>query len=289
MTQTTQATQATQTAGTAETQYANIDSKKIAYRKFGNGTPIILANRFRGTLDTWDPLFLDLLAENNTVVTFDYSGIGYSEGDLPLNLHEVAKEVILIADHLNLEKFIVGGWSYGGLIAQYATFLYPQRVLGAIVIGSNPMGKKEIPLSPLFLEKALKPDYDLEDIITLFYEPNSEKSRLAAQESAIRIAQRLDQSKVPSTPEKFQRYFAASTQLEEDRDNFRDAYRTLQVPVLVISGDHDISFAVENWFPLLQKAPSVQHIIFPNAGHAMHFQYPELTTAYINTFINSIN
>lgn len=273
---------------TTETQYANIDNKKIGYRKFGNGTPIILANRFRGTLDTWDPLFLDLLAETNTVITFDYSGIGYSEGELPLNLHEVAAEVIKIADYLNIDKFNVGGWSYGGLIAQYTTFLYPKRVLSTIVIGSNPMGKNEIALSPLFLEKALKPDYDLEDIVVLFFEPKSEKSRIAAQASSERIAQRIDQSKVPATPEIFQRYFAPTDQLAEDKDNFREAYKTLQTPVLVISGDNDISFAVENWFPLLQKAPTLQHIIFPNTGHAPHYQYPELATGYIKTFLNNI-
>lgn len=279
----------TTNAVTTETQYATIDNKQIAYRKIGAGTHIILANRFRGTLDTWDPLFLDLLAEKNTVVTFDYSGIGYSQGELPLILHEVAAEVVKMADYLNFDKFIAGGWSYGGLIAQYTTFLYPARVIGAIVIGSNPIGENKISLSPLFLEKALKPDYDLEDIITLFYEPTSEKSRIAAQASAVRIAQRLDQSKVPATPEIFQRYFAVTNQLAEDKDNFREAYKTLQTPVLVISGDNDISFAVENWFPLLKNAPTLQHIIFPATGHAPHFQYPELTTAYINAFTDSIN
>lgn len=277
----------TNNALTVETQYANIDNKKIAYRKFGNGTPIILANRFRGTLDTWDPLFLDLLAQNNTVVTFDYSGIGYSEGELPMDLHEVAAEVIKIADYLNIDKFIVGGWSYGGLIAQYTTFLYPARVLSTIVIGSNPMGKNEVPLSPLFLEKALIPDYDFEDIVVLFFEPKSEKSKIAAQASSERIAQRLDQSKVPATPEIFQRYFAVTDQLEKDKDNFREAYKTLATPVLVISGDNDISFAVENWFPLLQNAPTTQHIIFPNTGHAPHYQYPELATQYINVFLKN--
>ena len=272
---------------TTETQYANIDNKKIAYRKLGNGTPIILANRFRGTLDTWDPLFLDLLAETNTVITFDYSGIGYSEGALPLDLKEVATEVIKIADYLNIDKFNVGGWSYGGLIAQYTTFLNPTRILSAIIIGSNPMGKNETPLSPLFLEKALKPDYDLEDIVTLFFEPKSEKSRISAQASSERIAKRIDQSKVPATQELFQRYFASTQQLAEDVDNFRGAYKTLEIPVLVISGDNDISFAVENWFPLLQSAPSLQHIIMPNTGHAPHYQYPELTTDYIKSFIKN--
>ena len=279
----------TNKASTTATLYATIDNKQIAYRKIGNGIPIILANRFRGTIDTWDPLFLDLLAETNTVVTFDYTGIGYSEGELPMNLHDVAAEVVKMADYLNYDKFIVGGWSYGGLISQYTTFLFPTRVLGTIVIGSNPMGKSEVPLSPIFLEKALKPDYDLEDIITLFYEPTSEKSRIAAQESAVRIAQRLDQSKVPATPEIFHRYFAITGQLAEDADNFREAYKTLQTPVLVISADNDISFAVENWFPLLKNAPTLQHIILHGTGHAPHFQYPELTTAYIKVFLSSIN
>lgn len=275
---------------TTETNFAIIDNKKIAYRKIGNGTPIILANRFRGTLDTWDPLFLDLLAETNTVITFDYSGIGYSEGELPLDLHEVAAEVTKMADYLNFDKYFVGGWSYGGLIAQYATFLYPTRVLGTIVIGSNPMGKNDVPLSPLFLEKALQPTYTPEDIITLFFEPTSEKSSAAGIASLQRIAQRYNESKVPVKPEILQRYFAATPQLTEDKDNFRAAYKTLQTPVLVISGDNDISFAVENWFPLLKKAPTLQHIIFHAAGHAPHYQYPELATSYIKTFIkNTIN
>lgn len=278
----------TNNALTTETLYATINNKQIAFRKIGSGTPIILANRFRGTLDTWDPLFLDLLAEKNTVVTFDYSGIGYSEGELPLDLHLVAAEVAKIADHLNYDKFFVGGWSYGGLIAQYTTFLYPTRVLGAIVIGSNPMGKSEVALSPLFLEKALQPTYTPEDIITLFFEPTSEKSAAAGIASLQRIAQRYDESKVPVEIETLHRYFAPTEQLANDADNFREAYKTLQTPVLAISGDNDISFAVENWFPLLKNAPTLQHIIFPAAGHAPHYQYPELATAYIKLFIDSI-
>lgn len=277
----------TNNALTTATQYTVIDNKQIAYRKIGSGTPLILANRFRGTLDTWDPLFLDLLAEKNTVVTFDYSGVGYSEGELPLDLHQVAAEVTKVADSLNFDKYFVGGWSYGGLVAQYATFLYPSRVLGTLIIGSNPVGKNEIQLSPLFLERVLKPVHDFEDMVILNYEPKSEVSRAAAQASAIRISQRFDLSKIPATQELFQRFFAPTQQVAEDNDNFREAYKTLKTPVLVISGDNDISFAVENWFPLLRNAPTLQHIIMPNTGHAPHHQYPALTTTYINGFINN--
>lgn len=269
-----------------ETQYAVIDHQKIAYRKIGKGSPIIVANRFRGTLDTWDPLFLELLAKNNTVITFDYAGIGYSTGELPLDIKEVAAEIIKLADYLKIDKFNVMGWSYGGWVAQYATFLNPHRILKTVIIGSNAMGKNEVPIQPTFFERALKPKNDFEDAVVLFFEPNSALSRAAAQASMGRIMQHIDESKVPSTQEVFQRYFASNTAIAEDSENYRAAYATLKTPVLVLSGDNDISFATENWVPLMKSAPTLQHIILPATGHAPHFQYPELSTSYIHTFLN---
>ncbi len=273
---------------TAKTQFALVDNHKIAYRKFGKGTPMFIANRFRGTLDTWDPLFLDLLAEKNTVIIFDYSGIGYSEGNLPLDLKEVAAETAKLADYLKIDKFNVMGWSYGGLVAQYVTFLHPTRVLKTVVIGSNPPGKSETPLQPAFLAIALKPTYTFEEALTTFFEPSSEKSRAAGKASFERISKRLDISKVPATQAIFQRYFAAQGNLIADKENFRGAYSTLKTPVLVISGDHDISFALENWYPLIRKSPTTQIIVLPDSDHAPQFQYPELATQYINVFLKNL-
>lgn len=46
-------------AAAARTLYVTVGNDRIAYRRIGRGPMIILANRLRGTLDTWDPLFLD--------------------------------------------------------------------------------------------------------------------------------------------------------------------------------------------------------------------------------------
>lgn len=273
------------TALTAETHFAEINHHKIAYRTFGKGTPLFFINRFRGVMDTWDPLFLDALGEKNTVILFDYPGIGSSEGELPLDILEVAKTVPALADHLGIDKFNVLGWSYGGLITQTVMFQNPERVMKTVLIGTNPPGQNEIAIEPVFFEHALKPENNLEDENYLFFEPASEKSRQAAKESHDRIAQRLERDLIPSTPDVFQRYFAGSGMFREDKLNFREAYKTLERPVLIISGDHDISFATENWFPLLKNAPTMQHIILGDAGHAPQHQYPKLSAAYVNLFL----
>lgn len=273
------------TALNAETKFAEIKNNKIAYRQFGNGAPLFFVNRFRGIMDTWDPLFLDSLAEKNTVILFDYPGIGSSEGELPLDVIEVANTVPALADHLGIDKFNVLGWSYGGLVAQAVTFQNQERVLKTVLVGTNPPGENAIPIEQVFFDHALKPINDLEDEYYLFFEPASEKSRQAAQESHDRIGQRLERSLIPSKMEVLQRYIAGSATMKEDKLNFREGYKTLKSPVLVISGDHDISFATENWFPLLRNAPTMQHIILNDAGHGPQHQYPELTAGYINLFL----
>ncbi len=269
------------------TRFKNINNRNMAYRLFGKGLPILIYNRFRGILDTWDPLFLDTLAMSYQIVLFDYPGIGDSEGELSTNIVEVAQDGILLMTELGFETFHVAGWSYGGLVAQAALFTNKTRVQKAVLIGTNPPGINETPFEKAFFEHALQPTNSLEDEIVIFFEPESKASRAAAKASYDRISKRLDRNKIPVSQEVFQRYFAGSADLKKDALNFREQYKSLNNPVLVISSDHDASFAVQNWFPLLRNAPSMQHLIVNDTGHGLQHQHPKLIAGYIHLFLQS--
>lgn len=271
----------------SQTEFADVSGRKIAYRSIGSGEPIILVNRFRGTLDTWDPLFLDLLSEKHQVITFDYTGIGHSTGTLPTDIKEVAKDVKDLADYLKIKKTILIGWSYGGLVTQVATLQYSDLVTQTVLLGTGPPGKRVVPLEQAFLDAALKPINSFEDEIVLFFEPLSEESKKAAKASHDRIAQRIDVSKIPSTMDVFQLYFAGGEGLSEDKDDFRGKLKTTKTPILVISGDHDISFAVENWYPLTRELPTTQFIVLPQTGHAPQHQNVPLVVNYIESFLEN--
>lgn len=276
-----------QTALTSKTQFAEVSGRKLAYRSIGKGDPIILVNRFRGTLDTWDPLFLDKLAENFRVITFDYTGIASSTGTLPTDVTVVAHDIKDLADYLKLKSIIVLGWSYGGTVAQVAAMQYPQLITQAVLIGTGPPGENDKPLEKAFLDRALKPINDLDDEMVLFFEPESEVSVKAGKLSHDRIAKRLDVSKIPATQEVFNLYFKGGMGYREDKADFRGQLKTTKTPILVISGDHDISFAVENWYALVRQLPTTQIIVFPHSGHAPQHQFPELSAKYITDFIKS--
>jgi pimeloyl-ACP methyl ester carboxylesterase len=46
-------------------------------------------------------------------------------------------------------------------------------------------------------------------------------------------------------------------------------------PILILSGDHDISFPVEDWCELSRELPTVQHVVFSRSGHGPQHQFPE--------------
>jgi pimeloyl-ACP methyl ester carboxylesterase len=275
------------TALTSKTEFAEVSGRKIAYRSIGTGEPIILVNRFRGTLDTWDPLFLDQLAEKYNVITFDYSGIGYSTGTLPTDISDVAKDVKDLAYFLKIKKTIVIGWSYGGLVAQVATLNYSDLISQTVLLGTGPPGERVVPLEQAFLDAALKPINSFDDEIVLFFEPTSEASKTQAKASHDRIAKRLDVSKIPSTMDVFQLYFKGSAGLTEDKENFKGKLEATKTPLLIISGDHDISFAVENWYPLTRKLHTAQLIVLPETGHAPQHQHVTLVVNYIDNFLKN--
>jgi pimeloyl-ACP methyl ester carboxylesterase len=269
----------------ARTQFATGSGRKIAYRSIGQGTPVILCNRLRGILDSWDPAFLDELAKSYRVIIFDYSGIGSSEGSLPVKIAEVAEDVNFLASRLKLDKFVLGGWSYGGLVAQtYATH-YPQKVSHLILLGTNPPGQNQHPLEQVFLDATMREFNDLADETVLFFEPASEFSREAAKRYFERINERTVDKDPPVPKEKWNNYFAGAKDYAADEYGSRAKLATINVPILVISGDHDPACPIENWYALSRKIPNLQMIMLGKTGHGPQNQYPELVVRYIGDFL----
>lgn len=58
---------------------------RIALRADGpeGGVPLVLFQRFRGTMDDWDPAFLAAIAADRRVIRFDSAGVGRSDGQVP--------------------------------------------------------------------------------------------------------------------------------------------------------------------------------------------------------------
>jgi pimeloyl-ACP methyl ester carboxylesterase len=261
--------------------------RQIAYRSIGSGKPIVLCARFRGTMDIWDPAFLDALAgQGFRVITFDYSGLGLSTGEKSMNPLVLAQDASDLIEALDLQGVVIGGWSLGGMAAQVVVAAHPQRISHAVLIGTVPPGPNVKPAEQLFYDTAVIPDYDFENEVTLFFEPKSPASRAAARRSVDRIAQRTE-GRSPPVPVDW----AAANLGDKPRsplfpaDAVLAALKATTIPLLHVGGDHDIIFPVENWYALNQQLPTLQLLTFPSAGHGPHHQHPEAVAQHIATFV----
>jgi pimeloyl-ACP methyl ester carboxylesterase len=67
------------------------------------------------------------------------------------------------------------------------------------------------------------------------------------------------------------------------------AYRSLKsitAPALVVNGTDDTIIPTINSYLLQQFLPNAQLILYPDANHGAHFQYPELFLAHARLFLD---
>jgi len=128
-----------ESAETTPTRFVHVREVRFAYRRFGNpvGTPLILLQHFRGSMDNWDPALLNGFARDRTVITFDNAGVGFSSGEVPDNVAAMAQDTLDFLDALNLPQVDLLGFSLGGYIAQHLTLQHPQRMRRLILVGTR--------------------------------------------------------------------------------------------------------------------------------------------------------
>src|ERR1700756_5291446 len=132
----------THTHQTAPTQFVEANGIRFAYRRFGKtgGVPIVMNIHFRGTMDHWDPVITDGLAERREVILFDNAGVGASSGEVPATFPDMARDAIAFIKELGIGKADVLGYSIGGKIAQEIAVQAPDLVRKLILVGASPRG-----------------------------------------------------------------------------------------------------------------------------------------------------
>ena len=143
-------------AVTARTQIATVGDRRFAFRIIGAGSPVLCLQRFRGTMDDWDPRFVDAVAASHRVILFDNAGVSSSSGEVPMTLGAAADDAVAFARSLGIDKVSVLGWSMVGLIAQEIAIRHSDFATQAIVIGAVPPGPTPVPTQPLFSTTARK-------------------------------------------------------------------------------------------------------------------------------------
>jgi len=122
-----------------EGQYFDSDGVRIHYTDQGQGEPVILLHGYAMNIDiSWrNNGVIDALAENYRVIGMDFRGHGLSGKPHDVDAYgtEVAKDVLRLMDHLEIEKAHLVGNSMGAFVALHLAIHYPERFRSAAPCG----------------------------------------------------------------------------------------------------------------------------------------------------------
>jgi pimeloyl-ACP methyl ester carboxylesterase len=277
-------------ADAADTQYVDGPSARFGYRRFGpqGGTPLVLLHRLRGTLDWWDPHFLDLLAAGHDVIAVDNVGTGHTSGEPRDTVAAFAEGIIEFLDALGLTTVDLLGWSLGGYVAQDIVARRPELVRSLIVAGSGPGGL--VPGMPAprdeVLRIAAKADADEDDLLYLFY-PETEEGRAAGRRHLANVSTRLATGEPNVTQEAAMGQIAAIAAYSSvPFDQVTARLRSITQPVLIANGIEDIMIPAIASYTALGHLRDAKLVLYSGSGHGFLFQHTRDFATEVTTFLN---
>ncbi|WP_382303624.1 alpha/beta fold hydrolase [Herbiconiux sp. UC225_62] len=272
-------------ADKAETLFVDAPSARFAYRRLGrpNGVPLVMAMRLRGTIDHWDPAFLDALSATREVIIFDNRGINLSTGTPASSITEMAEGLIEFTTALSLEKFDLFGWSMGGMVVATAALARPELVGHLVFSGSTPGIIEGQPLAqPKVWQVAGRGANTEEDFLFLFY-PETEAGIRHGRSQLDRLRTRLDVSEAVVSAE------ASAASIEAIRAFGAGVFERLPeltIPVLIGVGLHDVMAPPYSSIQAVSQLSRGKLVVYSDAGHGFLFQYHADYAAEVTSFLS---
>lgn len=271
------------------TQYIQVGDVRYAYRELRppvlttDTTPLVFLHRFRGTLDDWDPAFVDAVAQERHVILFSDAAVGSSTGSPATTVDEKASNAAAFVHGLGFDTIDVLGFSMGGFVAQALAMNEPALVRKLVLIGTGPGGNAETdPPTDLVFQIALKTEYEFDDVRYLFF---AEGREIETQNYIERQALRTDREPLVG-PESIQAMVGLILAFMGGETGHYSRLPEITAPTLIINGDDDHFFPVKNEFLLFRELRDAQLAIYPQAGHAPHQQHPSTVAAQVVRFLD---
>lgn len=264
---------------------AHANGIEIYYETAGSGDPLILISGLGYGHWMWHKM-VPGLAEHFQVITFDNRGVG--ESDKPDGLYTaqmLADDTAGLLEALDLEGAHVMGHSMGGFIAQALVLSKPDRVEKLILSATNFGGPNHIPVTQEAL--AVLTDVEADPVERLRRGIVVSTAPGFAEEHPDMIEEWLNyRVEHPILPDPYNAQMAIGLALQSEEASFEPRLKDVQVPTLILFGEHDKVVPPGNAKLLDREIPNSTVHILPNAGHFFPFEVPEQAVGVIVEFLN---
>ena len=259
-----------------------VDGAQIAYRRIGNGRPLVVLNGFAATSADWDHSFIDRLASSNELILLDNRGIGRSiDNGQPFDIAKLADDAARVIEMLGIERVNVLGWSMGGFIAETLALQHPSRINKLVLLSTDPGGadahRASVDVWSRLIDMSGTPHEQARRLLSLVF------PRTMVESIYREFGDTVAAARAQLSPSLVDRQVAAMDAWH--RIGIGNRVREINVPVLVATGTADIVIPPSNALRLVNAIPGAWLAQFNGGGHAFMFQYPWPLADLINNFL----
>ena len=114
---------------------------KTYFRTFGTGKPVLIINGGPGMNSDGFVTLAKTLSKNNQTIIYDQRGTGKSVLDqvdgTTITIKLMAEDIERLRIHLKIDKWIILGHSFGGMMASYYATIHPDHIESLILSSSG--------------------------------------------------------------------------------------------------------------------------------------------------------
>jgi len=261
--------------------FAEANGQRLFYEVHGEGEPLLCVMGLSAD-HTAFALQIEAFSEHFQTIVFDNRDVGQSsqvEGQYEIT--DMAGDVIGLADELELESFHLLGVSLGGTVAQEIALGWGDRVrtltLCVTWSASGAWGRKR---QRLWGEQVKRTPFEehIDNLMLLCFSQDFFENT----EGVTFLRSRMVGYPFPQSPEAFARQAEAA-----GRHEAAERLTSLDLPVHVIGGEHDILVPVWQSKKLAQLIPGAKLTVLEGAPHGMNVERADEFNAAVLGFLRS--
>jgi len=277
-------------------RFIDVNGFNVHCRFAGNGDRlIVLLHCSFLSLRSWRFVF-DVLKETTSVLAFDRPAFGHTSRPIPSKSTGVSYTpeaqsdlIIALIKKLGFSKAVLIGNSTGGTLALLTAIRYPQHIDGIVLAGAmiySGYATSDVPAFMKPLMRSMTPIFSrlMNVLITRLFDRSirgfwHKKERIGNEDLALFRRDLM----VGDWSRAFWELFLETHHLRLD-----ERLKTLSLPALVITGEHDLTVKPEESVRLSRELPCAELVIIPDCGHLPQEEQPEAFLHAVNTFLKHI-
>ena len=240
----------------------------------GKGFPLVLIHGFLGSSKMWEPQ-INFFKNHFRVITPDLPGFGKSNKAKSHNsIQSIANLLMDCLEEKKIDKFYLLGHSMGGMIVQEMAKKYGNKIVKLICYSTGPRGEM-----PGRFESVDQSRENLKKKGLKITVKNISKTWFVRKENAKYFDICIESGKQTSTK-------AADDALIAFKNwNGVDTLKNIKNETLIVWGDQDKSYNLEQIKTLEKSIKKSKLVIFKNCAHNVHLEQPDQFNNAIKNFL----